>query len=204
MIAVKERLTGAIILVALIVLLVPALLTGPIRSLPHPLAAGTATSSEEPPLRSYTIHLADDAHAHATSQASGPEQPAPVAPPVDTAAAQPAPSPAPPASSALVPPPGAAAASVPAARAPSPAAAKPVPAQSGAWMVQLGSFASRANAERLAQRLRALGFQAGVSQGSTGRRLFRVRAGPAPTRAAAEQLAAKLRTAGHAGAVVPK
>jgi cell division septation protein DedD len=71
-------------------------------------------------------------------------------------------------------------------------------------MVQLGSFASRANAERLAQQLRARGFQAGVSQGSSGRRLFRVRAGSAPTRAAAEQLAAKLSAAGHKGEIVPK
>lgn len=71
-------------------------------------------------------------------------------------------------------------------------------------MVQLGSFASRANAERLAQQLRARGFQAAVSQGSSGRRLFRVRAGPAPSRAAAAQLAGKLRAAGHAGAIVPK
>jgi cell division septation protein DedD len=76
--------------------------------------------------------------------------------------------------------------------------------QSGAWMVQLGSFASRANAERLAQQLRARGFQVSVSQGSTGRRLYRVRAGPAPTRAAATQLAAKLHAAGHAGAIVPR
>jgi cell division protein FtsN len=43
-----------------------------------------------------------------------------------------------------------------------------------------------------------------VSQGSTGRRLYRVRAGPAPTRAAATQLAAKLHAAGHAGAIVPR
>ena len=71
-------------------------------------------------------------------------------------------------------------------------------------MVQLGSFARRENAERLAQQLRARGFQAAVSQGSSGRRLFRVRAGPAPSRAAAAQLAAKLRAAGHAGAIVPK
>ena len=207
MTAVKQRLTGAIILVALIVLLVPALLTGPIRALPHAIAAASSTSSEEPPLRSYTIHLADDAHAHATGQASGPEQPAPVAPRVDAAAASPAPSAAPSASTGPVPPPAASATAAPAgsvARAPSPAAAKAVPGPSGAWMVQLGSFASRANAERLALQLRARGFQAGVSQGSTGRRLFRVRAGPAPSRAAAEQLAAKLRAAGHAGAIVPK
>ncbi len=80
----KERLTGAIILVVLIVLLVPELLSGPSRSVPAPQAA--ATSSEEPPLRSYTINLADDSHStdsstgtsNAAPQASGPEQPTPV------------------------------------------------------------------------------------------------------------------------------
>ncbi|MDB6011793.1 MAG: hypothetical protein JWL65_4043 [Gammaproteobacteria bacterium] len=81
----KERLTGAIILVVLIVLLVPELLSGPSRSVPAPQAA--ATSSEEPPLRSYTINLADDSHSEdssggtskASPQASGPEQPTPIA-----------------------------------------------------------------------------------------------------------------------------
>jgi DedD protein len=81
---VKERLTGAIILVVLIVLLVPELLSGPSRSVPAPQAA--ATSSEEPPLRSYTIDLADDSHSaespagtsDASPQASGPAQPPPI------------------------------------------------------------------------------------------------------------------------------
>ena len=80
----KERLTGAIILVVLIVLLVPELLSGPSRSVPAPQAA--ATSSEEPPLRSYTINIADDSHSadssvgtsNASPQASGPEQPTPI------------------------------------------------------------------------------------------------------------------------------
>ncbi|MGH8277140.1 MAG: hypothetical protein ACRETH_10655, partial [Steroidobacteraceae bacterium] len=60
---VKERLTGAIILVALIVLLVPELLTGPIRPAPRTQGAG----AEEPPLRSYTINLRDDARGGGTA-----------------------------------------------------------------------------------------------------------------------------------------
>ena len=80
----KERLTGAIILVVLIVLLVPELLSGPSRSAPAPHATSAApASSEEPPLRSYTIDLADESHNVAPSagtsgtapQASGPAQP---------------------------------------------------------------------------------------------------------------------------------
>ena len=79
----KERLTGAIILVVVIVLLVPELLSGPSRSTPQALPA-LATSSEEAPLRSYTINLADDAHtagagtASTPAQASGPAQPTPI------------------------------------------------------------------------------------------------------------------------------
>ncbi len=83
----KERLTGAIILVVLIVLLVPELLSGPSRSAPVPQAA--ATSSEEPPLRSYTIDLADESHPAAASAnpsnaspgSSGPAQPTPIVEP---------------------------------------------------------------------------------------------------------------------------
>lgn len=71
-------------------------------------------------------------------------------------------------------------------------------------MVQLGSFASRDNAERLAKQLHGSGFQVSVSQGTSGRRLYRVRAGPVQDHAAAEQLAGKLRAAGHTGAIVPK
>jgi cell division protein FtsN len=71
-------------------------------------------------------------------------------------------------------------------------------------MVQLGSFASRANADHLARQVRTQGFQVSVSQGSSGRHLYRVRVGPAHDRAAATALAQQLRSAGHSGSVVPK
>jgi len=208
---VKERLTGAIILVALIVLLVPELLSGPVRSAPR-VAASTASSAEEPPFRSYTINLADDAHAHtAPSHPSGPQQPAPipsVAPEADamalphTSPASPSPAAQPtplPPSQALAPAPA------PTARA-STATTPPEPgsASSSGYVVQLGSFASRANADRLARQVRAQGFPVSVSQGSSGRRLYRVRVGPAHDRAAAGQLAGQLRASGHSGSIVPE
>jgi DedD protein len=197
---VKERLTGAVILVALIVLLVPELLSGPIRSAPRTSAAAAA-AGEEPPLRSYTINLADDAHAHSAARTTAADVPPP------------APPPAPPATPVTGGSAAAAAATPAAAVAHSggtAAAAANAPATtsaagaSGAWMVQLGSFASRDNADRLAKQLRGGGFQVSVSQGTTGRRLYRVRAGPVPDHAAAEQLAGKLRAQGHSGEVVPK
>lgn len=195
------------ILVALMVLLVPELLTGPIRSAPR--AAAVAPSAEEPPLRSYTINLADDTHSRsAAATASGPQQPTSLSV-AQPAAAESTP---PPASSAAPRAPEAAPAAPPprmpatSARASAAAAsaANSVAGDSGAWMVQLGSFASRTNAERLARQVRAGGFKVSVSQGSSGRRLYRVRVGPAHDREAATQLAVKLRAAGHSGSIVPK
>jgi cell division protein FtsN len=195
------------ILVALMVLLVPELLTGPIRSAPR--AAAVAPSAEEPPLRSYTINLADDTHSRgAAATANGPQQPTSLSV-AQPAAAESAP---PPASSAAPRGPQAAPAAPPplmpakSARASAAAAsaANSVAGDSGAWMVQLGSFASRTNAERLARQVKAGGFKVSVSQGSSGRRLYRVRVGPAHDREAATQLAVKLRAAGHSGSIVPK
>jgi DedD protein len=204
---VKERLTGAIILVALIVLLVPELLTGPVHSAPR--SAAVASSVEEPPLRSYTIKLADEPHSHGAPAHSGPEQPAPLASAPAPAAS---PAPAPPAAeapaaeeatSAPVPP----AVTTTAATHGSSAAGAAAPAgtaeNTGAYVVQLGSFANRANAERLARKVRAQGFPVSVSQGSSGR-LYRVRVGPAHDRAAAGELVQQLRAHGHSGAIVPQ
>jgi len=71
-------------------------------------------------------------------------------------------------------------------------------------VVQLGSFANRSNADRLAKQVHSQGFPVSVSQGSSGRRLYRVRVGPAKDRAAADQLATQLRASGHKGSIVPE
>ena len=195
------------ILVALMVLLVPELLTGPIRSAPR--AAAVAPSAEEPPLRSYTINLADDTHSRsAAASASGPQQPTSlsVAPPAAAESTPPPASGAAPRAPEVAPaaPPPLLPAKSARASAAAASAANSVAGDSGAWMVQLGSFASRTNAERLARQVRAGGFKVSVSQGSSGRRLYRVRVGPAHDREGATQLAVKLRAAGHSGSIVPK
>jgi len=203
---VKERLTGAIILVALMVLLVPELLTGPVRSTAR--AAAVVSPAEGAPLRAYTINLADEARARgARVDASGPQPPAPLpASAQSLALASPAvatDSPSPPAPAPTAPAVTSASQSTAAsadATAPSPAAA----GSAEGFMVQLGSFASRANAERLARQVSAQGFQASVSQGASGRRLYRVRVGPARDHAAASTLAQQLRSAGHSGSIVPR
>lgn len=71
--------------------------------------------------------------------------------------------------------------------------------------MQLGVFASRDNAEHLAQQVRARGFRVSVSEiTSPTRKLYRVRVGPAADRAAAQALQEKLKAAGgSAGTVVP-
>jgi cell division septation protein DedD len=59
--------------------------------------------------------------------------------------------------------------------------------------VQLGSFSSEQNAQRLARDLRSRGFAIEVSRvRSGGNDLHRVRAGPENSRAAAEALKARL------------
>jgi DedD protein len=200
---VRERLTGALILVGLIVVLVPELLSGPIARTVN--TRGPVSAAEEPPLRSYTINLADEPRGGSGSARPQPSAPAapvtaapePVAatPPPPTAAGtetEQAPSVTRPAASNAPPP------------APPQSAATPAGSSAAAYMVQLGSFANRANAERLAQQVHALGYPVSVSRGTTGRRLYRVQVGPTHDRAAAEQTAAKLRAQGHKGAVVPK
>jgi len=201
---VKERLTGAIILVALIVLLVPELLTGPVRSAPR--SAAVASSIEEPPLRSYTIKLAEEPRVRGASMHGAPEQPTPL-PSAPAAAVSSAPA-APSAGTSAPAPANVSAAAPPEHRPAAPPAGAASPAggaeTSGAYMVQLGGFASRANAERLAKQVRGQGFTVSVSQSSSGH-LYRVRVGPARDRAAAGELAQQLRAHGHGGGtIVPK
>lgn len=195
----KERLTGAFILVGLIVVLVPELLSGPIHTASR--AHGPAASAEGPPLRSYTITLTDEPHGRSGSlqiqAASTPPTPAAAAEPGGAARLpEPLPAPAP----ATRPAPAMKAS----APAPTASAAAGTSASTSGYLVQLGSFASRANAERLAAQVHGQGFAVSVSRGSAGRRLYRVQVGPVRDHGAAEELAAQLRAKGHGGTVVPK
>jgi DedD protein len=215
-IRVKERLTGAIILVALLVLLVPELLTGPSRSASP---AEPPPSTEDAQLRSYTIDLGEDTAPHsvngdtsvtpnveakpaesAEDQSGTRAEPPPSDAPVVNAAPQSTPA-VPPAPTEVEKPPAAKrASSEPPKRV---ASAETRPTSGWAW--QVGSFASRENAERLTRELKGKGFAATVSEStSKGKRLWRVRVGPEADRAGAVALGAKLRAAGQpGGAAVP-
>jgi DedD protein len=73
-----------------------------------------------------------------------------------------------------------------------------------AWAVQLGSFASRDNADKLLRQLRAQGFSVFISSGGSGPSLrYRVRIGPMADRGAAAQEVARLKSMGHAASIVP-
>jgi DedD protein len=217
---VKERLTGAIILVAVLVLLVPELLTGSGRSAQ---SGNAATSADGAQMRSYTINLADDAARRPTpapgTETAAPE-PQPAQPMAGTTQVESADAPAvapedhgdqgdPTGSSSGAPAPTPAAEpempAAPVARVESVAPAKsPARSDAAGWAIQVGSFASRENAERLARNLKGKGFAATVSESSgKGKRLWRVRVGPEADRAAAVALGARLRAAGQSGAVVP-
>jgi len=223
----KQRITGAVILVAMFVMLVPALLTGPANE--QGKGAETPAAPDEAGLRSYTIDIDAPAKPAQTAQvpevavelptpsaatpmavpgeAATPEPtsagspsstpdvvapmsiapvPAPVSPPAQTTPIQTAPAQAAPATSP---------------RGDSQPVVKPAPA--GAFAVQLGSFSSRDNANRLVREMTAKGFAAFVAPiTSNGRELYRVRIGPARDRAAAEALATQLRRVGQTGSIV--
>jgi DedD protein len=205
---VKERLVGASILVVLVVLIVPELLSGPPAPTPARAGAGLPVSAPEP-VRNVTVDLATSKaptpEPAAEAPASNAEQPqlrsAGAASAMEGAdsstgngAPSAAPSPRTPSTDSLettAPAP----ISVPAAK----------PAAAGrTWAVQLGSFASRANADKLVHQLKSRGFPVYVAQGGSGPSLrYRVRIGPMADRGAATQAIAKLKSVGQTASLVP-
>ncbi|HEV7609922.1 MAG TPA: SPOR domain-containing protein [Steroidobacteraceae bacterium] len=202
----KQRLTGAVILVALFVLLVPELLTGPSGA---DVPAGTPNDEG---MRRYTIDLNASTPSAQPENSKAP-QPAVVLPPVaESAQANPGEAAVPVQSVPEVQPDNVPAekpapkpvVALPAMPVETPRPAAPVPVERGSFVVQLGSFGSRDNADRLVRDMTAKGFAAFVAPiTSGGRELYRVRVGPTRDRGAAEALAAQLRRVGQSGSIVP-
>jgi DedD protein len=189
----KERLTGAAIIVALIVLVVPELFQGR-----HDAATGGTRGAPDGPVRrSYVIDLkesgAHDAAPPAAAVVAAPE--AAVAPtgadthPVSAATAPPAAASAP--TSGLSPP----------ALAPTAPSARATGGNASGWSVQLGLFAQRENAQRLLQAAQSKGFAVRVS-GADPNGPYRVHVTGLADRAAAENVRARLRAEGFAAAIV--
>ena len=204
----KERLTGAAILVALIVMLVPEMFHGQRGD----VAAIVGSSAEGPPVRSYTIDLSN------SPTRAGPLQSTPVGGGGGSHNDKPATVPRPQQSTAVTTTAaeGADAAGRPATAAPATTTPKvdtpsvnvdsrqaPAPSHGaqGGWGVQLGRFAKRANAERLAHAAQAQGFAVSVSN-ADAKGLYRVFAGGMGDRAAAEAYSQRLKDHGFAAAVV--
>lgn len=190
-----ERMVGAAVLIIALVVIAPAILDGPDDQEPA-LPAPDALDRE---VRTVTIRP--------DGQAA--EPPVPVATPEPVAEA-PAPEPQ------AKPEPRAAPKPAPAAKPKAQPKPKPEPkpkaeptpklaeARSG-WAVQLGSFASRDNARRLAGEVSAKGYETYLLPlERDGRTLYRVRVGPRKSREAAEKLAGELAKAGYKGQVAPE
>ena len=176
---VRERLVGALVLVAIVVLIVPAILTG---------RGGAPVEPPAGPTRRVEFDLEGDRQA----------------PPEQVLVPEPVDEPPPPAPGPTAQPPRQAIeepakASIPQAPATAP---KGAPAeqrrpesvsQAPAWAVQLGAFSNRAKAEQLVANLRKRGYAAFMLEyRASGQVLYRVRVGPEQDRARAEEIAARL------------
>jgi DedD protein len=201
--SIMERLTGALIFVAAVVIIVPEMFSGPgNRGRAQQVPAEPADVAA--PMRTYSMPVDGAAVEALTVPVSEPAEIEPAMPPA--AAPQLAPPPTAAAAELLpaapkdsVAAPAVAVASTPAVPAPAP----PRPAPGGNWWTQVGIFSSRDNAERLSKQLRTGGFDVQISKYvSGGKDMFRVRAGPVEDRAAAAALQARLKAAGHAALLV--
>jgi len=222
----KARLIGAVVLVALAVLLIPELLSG--RKAPEPVAEEGAGPRGT---RTFTIELgqapAQASRSPTTSPAPvpspAPANPLPVPPvtdpgvgppagqPVETAAGtaqspEPEPTPATAAATDAKPVQSAPSSVETAPDAAARSQPKPPPTQgapSGGWAVQVGAFGSADTARKLVQDLGGAGYRAFVSPVNRGgKTLYRVRVGPAGDRAGAEQLVPRLKSRGLPTTVV--
>lgn len=211
--ALRNRLTGAVILVLLAVLLLPELLTGAGGTATRTPSTAGATPEGGAPLQTLQIDLSGTARGPAGSappppevmdgQAEGldvdPAAPPPVVRlPVPEAITTAPPTAAPP---AAVPP-----AAVPPAAAP-PTAAPPtavsVDPTATRFYVQVGTFATRERAVIAQKDLARRGFKVTINETTSGaRRLHRVRVGPVADRAAAVALEARLRSLAPDRAIV--
>ena len=203
--ALRNRLTGAVILVLLAVLLLPELLTG---------AGGTATRTPSPagatpegdapegdaPLQTLQIDLSGTARGPAGSALPPSEVTDGLADDLEVDPAAPPPVVRLPVPEAITTAPPAAApptAAPPAAAPPTaaPPAAAPVDPTAMRFYVQVGTFATRERAETAQKDLARRGFKVIINETTSGaRRLHRVRVGPVADRAAAVALEAQLRS----------
>jgi DedD protein len=195
-----QRMVGAACLLAVLVLVVPAILDGD----PDSDATITRPAADDSlDLRTHTIRLdGGEREPPVPTSLQAPSAPDPAPP--EAAVSEPSPTEIPPISAVAVPPVVPETVRQPVRdlrqEAVAPAKAAPTAVEGGDWIVQLGSFSQRANADRLATDLKRKGFTVSIQGGGgTTGNLFRVRAGPVADRPAAETLAKRLAEAGFKG-----
>ncbi len=189
----KERLTGAAVLVILGALLIPEFLSGP----PPDDSTGSEElllpAADNQPVRTHTIRRDDkqaaaqppvaqsvrnepktarrDARSATTNNPGGQKVTRPDAEKTVTASQQ---------------------------------TASQAGAQPGGWAVQAGSFSSLENARRLAATLQSMGYDSFISEALIdGRNLHRVRIGPLANRQAADGITKELQQQGQQAKSVP-
>lgn len=214
--ALRQRLVGAAVIIALAVIFVPMLLDSPdevartqqvdlsipprsesgveTRRLPLDPGMTAPTPAAETALDTLPADVAEPVPAPDTggvaALAEVPVKPVPASP--EPVAATPPPAAPPPTKPAAAPP------------APKPAAA-PIPAKGGRYLAQFGSYADRNNAQALVRDLAKAGVPADIETlSSGGRALHRVRSKPYATRTEADaaRLGAQRQIAGLASTVV--
>lgn len=212
--ALRNRLTGAVLLVLIAVLLLPELLTGSGGAAGKPAGGTTGPAADGAPLTTLQIDLSGRARSPAGSTPSTepavpevelpvppaavelpvPEDTRPVPTPIETpVAAVPVPTPAAPKPASPTPAPAVTPTPTPAA--PTPAAPAPAVADGATrYYVQVGTFTTRERADAAQQDLARRGFSVIINETTSGERRFhRVRVGPVADRAAAVALEARLR-----------
>ena len=177
---IKQRLTGAAILVVLVVLVVPEMFHGQRNDAPRRVSGSWASAPPSLPARPSDGASGPKADTSANSLVS--------AMPASSAVTAPAP--------AVEAPP-----IVPAAQGSAAALGKPTaPAAATSWTVQLGSFSQPQNAHRLMQQLSSKGVKP-LLVGPDNHGLYRVRTPVQPTRAAAAALQQRLALQGFRGVI---
>jgi len=210
----KERLIGAIVLVALAVLIVPVFLDGPANDAATITQRVPLPGQNDQPSQRQTIVLERDRQqpVPAAVELPPPNRPAETpredeaeattaaeTDPAPESADEPDPEPAEPAIEAVAEEP----AEQPSEDAPAAPPPAPDESETGLYAVQLGSFSDKDNADSLAAELREAGYAAFLSRVATANgELHRVRIGPQKDRDAAAEVAGKLAAAGHRGQVV--
>ena len=206
--ALRNRLTGAVILVLLAVLLLPELLTGAGGTATRTPSTAGATPEGGAPLQTLQIDLSGTARGPAGSAPPPPEVMDDQAEGLDVDPAAPPPVVRLPVPEAITTAPPAAAppAAVPPAATPptaAPPTAAPVDPTATRFYVQVGTFATRERAETAQKDLARRGFKVIINETTSGvRRLHRVRVGPVADRAAAVALEARLRSLAPDRAIV--